>query len=161
MGYKNKPIPAGAKLEDVFKHTSGVYRHVARLFFDGFSGTTKDLVEQTNVSITSVWTAVKAFREAGLIYVSAWVKADNISPTLIAIYKAGNQPDAARPIPKDPTQSERNKKHRRAVRDRLLHEGDKYNWQGIAEALVPRRTPEEVAEINKLYVQWITESNHG
>ena len=161
MGYRVKPIPRDATLETLFMHTSGVYRQVARLFFNGFSGTTHDLAAKLDVSLSSVWMAIKAFKQAELIHIVRWVKPDNKPKSVMAVYCAGNEPDAPKPKPKDPTQVARNKKHRTLVKDKVEHEQDKYDWQGIAQALVPQRTPEQVAEINRLYLNWISEGTYG
>lgn len=161
MGYKLSPVPKGAKLEDLFTHKSNIYRQAARLFFGGHALTTNQLAEVTGMSLSSVWVAVKAFKDAGLIYISKWVKPEDKPTSVLPVYRAGNKVDAARPKPKSPTQNERNKKHRQLVKDKLEHEQDKYNWKGIAEALVPKRTPEQVAEVNRLYLNWVSEGMYG
>jgi DNA-binding FadR family transcriptional regulator len=161
MPYKMKPLPDDIKLEDLFTHDSMAYRQIARIFFNGHAKNTRELAQEINMSLGSVLMAVKVFKAKGLIHINGWTKEGKHPTTVLPIYRAGKREDAPRPPPKSATQSERNKKPRQSLRNRLLHEGDKYEWKGIAEALVPHRTPEQVAEINRLYLQWISEGVHG
>jgi DNA-binding transcriptional MocR family regulator len=161
MPYKMKPLPDDIKLEDLFTHDSMAYRQIARIFFNGHAKNTRELAQEINMSLGSVLMAVKVFKAKGLIHINGWTKEGKHPTTVLPIYRAGKREDAPRPPPKSATQSEGNKKHRQSLRNRLLDEANKYEWKGIAEALVPQRTVEEVAEVNRLYLNWISEGVYG
>lgn len=163
MAYKMKPLPHGTTLESLFTHGSASYRQVARMFFDGYIGTAGELAEAINVSKGSAWATTKAFKESNLIYIVQWTRPEGTRTTTYSpVYQAGNQPHAPKPKPKDPTQVERNRKHREAMKAKQLEEERRaYKWQGIAEALVPQRTEQERNEVNRMYLNWISEGVYG
>jgi hypothetical protein len=159
MAYKMKPLPEGVTLEELFKHKSSAYRQAARVFFNGHEVSARDLNGMTGMSMGSIWATVKAFRDRGLIYVTKWIKPGAGVTNPVPLYRAGNKPDAPKPKPKDPNQVARNRKHVEAKK--AAQEQQLYQWQGLAEALVPKRSKEEIQEINRLYLNWISEGVYG
>lgn len=153
MGYKMKPLPDGTTMQDLLNHTqSRAYRQLSRIFYSGAAVSTKDLVGMTNVSISSIWVAVKAMKDAGLIYIVRWEKPQNGGTTTLAVYKMGNMKDAPKPAPLPHTQK------RQAYKEQTPLEKappDVTVWHELANALVPKRTPEEIWEVNWRYLCWL------
>ena len=156
-----KPLPLDTKLEDLHNHKSRAYRQISKLLLTGGEFTTKELTKQIEMSEAAVWVVIKALRELGLVHICNWIKPENSPRATIPVHKAGSDPDAPRPPAKDATQKERSKKFRQEKQQRLLEEQNKYSWQGIAEALVPVRTVQEQHEVNRLYLNWISEGIYG
>jgi len=153
MAYKMKPLPEGVTLEDLFKHGSAAYRQVARVFFNGHAVTTKELHSITNMSMGSIWAAVKAFRESKLIYVTKWLPPEVGSTNALPVYRAGNKPDAVKPKPKNPMAAINSRRFRDNQRAKLFGpEVDSTAGIELAKALVPQRTVEEQRKVNWGYL---------
>jgi hypothetical protein len=105
------------------------------------------------MTIDSIWLALKAFKASGLIYISKWLLPDGQRTTPTPVYRAGNKLDAPKPEPKTKDIAERSKKYREAKKQ---VEECPYAWQGIHEALVPKRTEEEIREVNWGYLCYIS-----
>jgi hypothetical protein len=157
MAYKMKPLPEGVTLESLFTHASAAYRQVARVFFNGHAVTTKELHSITDMSMGSIWATVKAFRESRLIYVTKWLPPEVGSTNALPVYRAGNKPDAVKPKPKNPMAAINSKRFRDNQRTKVFDPNiDTTVFIELAKALVPQRSAEEVYEVNRNYLNWIS-----
>lgn len=160
MGYRMQPIPAGTTLQDLTKHSgSRAHRQISKLFLVGGQYTCNDLAALTGLSSGSTWASVNTMKTAGLIYISNWQRPKNGGTTLSAMYSAGNKKDAPRPPPLPQSQRRMSYAKKQVVVEEPTI--DPTHWQELAKALVPRRNEQEQHEVNRLYLNWISEGTYG
>jgi hypothetical protein len=154
MSKKMKPLPHDIALHELFTHQSRAYRQLSRIFHSGARATSKDLGMLMNMSMGSILMALKVFREHNLIYVCGWEQGGGTN--LLAVYRAGNFKDVAKPPPLPVTQRRAESKKLKEMAEQTKQE-DAGIYQELASALVPRRTEEEQHDVNWMYLNWISE----
>jgi hypothetical protein len=147
-------------ITELFYHVRRSYRTIARLFHSGARMTTKQMCRAISMSEGTVLETVNHMRQARLIHVAGWTKSELHATLLVPIYQLGNSPDVPKPAPKDTTAASRSKEHRQRIKDQE-QEQSRYAWHGLAQALVPSRNEQEQHQVNRLYLNWISEGTYG
>lgn len=137
-------------ITELFNHQRKSYRTVSRLLHTGEKMTTKYIAEQIEMSEGTVLDCVNHFREVGLIHIAGWEFSQLTSTILVPVYQLGNAPDVPKPKPKRADSAYRSKLHREKMKEREAQE-DTYRWQGLVQALIPKRTEEEMRKVNWAY----------
>ena len=135
-------IPEPVKeLPDYLKHRGLSYRLIAKHFMDGKGGTVTEIAKVLGVERSTANAVINRFHNAELIRISAWVKPLR-SAVPCPVYAAGNQKDAPSP-------------NQGAEVPRPTPESDDDHWIQMMHALAPRRSMEQVREINRLYAEYM------
>lgn len=149
-----------AKFIDFFESPHKVQAKIARVIVRAVEGlTVTEIQTLAGCSAATVRTTVQIMRRIKGVYVIAWRHGKVIMP----IYAVGSLPDAVKP------ESARAQVRKKAppstasvaasvvveVSPEVLH------FKNIASALVPKRNDQEQQEINRLYLNWISEGTYG
>ena len=129
------------ELPDYLKHRGLSYRLIAKHFMDGKSGTVTEIATAVGIERSTANAVIKRFHDAELIRISAWVKPLR-SSVPCPVYAAGNKKDAPSP-------------NEGANVPRPTPERDDDHWIHMMQALAPRRSMEQVREINRLYAEYM------
>lgn len=144
------------KFEELYTHPRHTYQKIAKALFKLQPTCVTQIAVDTGYSKQTVRNAVKFFRELGLIYVTHWASTKGSAKT--PFYRVGNRPDSIRKT--DKLYHYEKPKKQTVVKKIPVWEPDD-SWIELAKALVPRRTEEEIHEINRLYLNWISEGTYG
>ena len=126
-------------LEDYLKNKGVLYQSIAKYFLDGGSGTVTEIATTIGAVRSNASVVVKRFYEDGLISISEWVLPLR-SSRYCAVYTAGTIEDAPKP---------------NQVESEFLPEPEPEHWIHMMQALAPRRSMEQVREINRLYAEYM------
>lgn len=139
---------------DMLAHPTKSYKTVAQALKDNQPIDSIKLSELTGFNQSTVRGVIKFCRDNNLIYISQW--GVPTKEARLAMYSVGNKPDAERP--------DRLFKYRPSKKDKtplVFTKVGLADMKELAAALVPKRTPEEQAEVNRLYLNWISEGMYG
>ena len=145
------------KFEELYTHPRKTYQKVAKSLFKLQPTCVTMIAADTGYSKQTVRNTVKAFRELGLVYITHW--AATKGSARLPFYRVGNRPDSVRKSDKFYHYEKPTKQT--VVKKIPVWEEPDDSWVELARALVPRRTEAEVHEINRLYLNWISEGTYG
>jgi len=144
------------KFEDLYEHPKKSHRDIAKSLFKLQPASTKMIAADTGYTIQTVRATISNFRDFKVIYVVYWAPTKGSSK--LPFYQVGGEPDLIRKTDHAP---HANKPKKKVAAKRIqIWETDE-SLLDIARALVPSRTKEEVKEINRLYLNWISEGAYG
>lgn len=141
---------------DLLWHTRRTYRSIAKVLKDGAELTSRQISEQSGVAYSSIHSVMADFKKLGMAHVCGWARINGDMGGTTAIYKRGAGEDAPRPANLTREERRKQERERRAKKRQVVKP-----WEGIAEALVPMRSEQEAYEVNRLYLNWISEGNYG
>lgn len=119
--------------------------------------TAQDLMDKSGVSKTSVRKTLINMHRARFIHISHWVKLHESG--YVAAYSVGSKDDVAKPLSQRAVKEARRREEQEKTPAVKLAD----YYQALANALVPKRKPEEQRKVNNLYLNWISggEYEHG
>jgi hypothetical protein len=144
---------------DLLWHTRRSYRQVAKVLYDGAEMTARDIAKTTGISLASVQSSLADFKNMKMAHVCRWEKPEHQPTTTLAVYKIGDGEDAPRPKPRYLDDGQTKKARAQAKLD--AQEVQTQTWKDLAGRLVPKRTSQEQYEVNRLYLNWISEGVYG
>lgn len=145
------------KFEELYTHPRESYRKISKALYRLQPTCVTMIAEDVGLTRQTVRNAVKAFRDMGLIYITHW--ASTKGSAKLPFYRVGDRPDSIRKTDKH-YYYEKPKKQT-VVKKIQVWEEPTVNWGELSRALAPRRNEEEVHEINRLYLNWISEGTYG
>lgn len=142
---RQPPLPK--TFEELLEHPRQTYREVARALLRYQPANVNAITDHTGFTLGTVQGVVTQLKRANLIHVARWEKPTPRS--WLAAYAVGAGEDAVREV-----SDRRNRK-------KVAEPEPANRWQDVMRALVPKRTPEQIAEVNRLYLNWISEGMYG
>ena len=144
------------KFEELYEHPRESYRTVAKALYRLQPTCVAMIASDTGLTCQTVRNIIKAFRDLGLIYVTHWAATKGSAK--LPFYRVGDRPDSIRKT--DSIKQYGKVKKQTVIKKLPVWELDD-SWVELAKALVPRRTETEIHEINRLYLNWISEGTYG
>jgi len=132
-------------------------RNIAKAIADGKGVTVRDICKIADVGISTTQTTIMEMKRHRYIYICGWEKtnANGRAPK----YAVGDKPDVPRPKPKRPA-THGEQKARVVVHHTIAEKHAQY-CNKLQKALVPVRDPQGQAEVNRQYLNWISEGVYG
>jgi hypothetical protein len=158
---KRAPIETPTSLYDCTLSSDQSLAELAALFRGGKGYTSKEIYNTSKFSQTTVKKRLGYLKTKKLIHIHKWVRVT--AHTCSAVYKAGSKPDAPRPEAQD---AWKKAKARRANPPPATAADIKaaqlaVHCNELASLLVPMRNAQEQEEVNRMYLNWISEGIHG
>lgn len=147
------------RFADIFDSPHPIQVKIARVIARSEKGlTVPEIQELAGCSADSVRTLLKVLRAIKGVYISDWRQGRNAT----AVYSLGSLPDVEKPVLERSTvlvskQAAPVSVEREAIKEEALSS----QYQALIKALVPKRNEQEQREINRLYLNWISEGIYG
>jgi hypothetical protein len=139
---------------DLLWHTRRSYRQVAKVLYDGAEMTAREMAEKTGISLASVQSSLADFKNMKMAHVCRWEKPEHQPTTTLAVYKIGDGEDAPRPKPRYLDDGQTKKARAQAKLD--AQEVQTQTWKDLTKLLIPKRTPQEMREVNWRYLCYLS-----
>jgi len=158
---KRAPIKTPTSLYDCTLSTNQALAELATFFGDEKGHTAKEMYAASQFAQTTVKKRLWYLKTLKLIYIHKWVR-DN-RHTWAAVYKAGPGPDAPRPEAQEAWKKAKAKKANRppVTAEDIKAAQQTAHCNELASLLVPLRSAQEQEEVNRMYLNWISEGVHG
>ena len=158
---KRKPTETPTSLYDCTLSSDQSLAELAALFRGGKGYTSKEIYNTSKFSQTTVKKRLGYLKTKKLIHIHKWVRVT--VHTCSAVYKAGSKPDAPRP---EAQEAWKKAKARRAGIPLVTPADIKAaqlaaHCNELASLLVPMRNAQEQEEVNRMYLNWISEGVYG
>lgn len=137
-------------LEDLYSHPTKSYRAVYAAIEELQPVGSTGVRERTGYSVNIVNDRIKFLKNHGLIHIAKW---DTVRCTRFALYAVGRKDDAPRPV----TQYQEYIK----TRNDYVPPSMSDHVKDLQEALVPKRSPEEIHKVNWAYLKYISGESYG
>ncbi len=139
---------------DLLWHTRRSYRQVAKVLYDGAEMTARDIAKTTGISLASVQASLADFKNMKMAHVCGWENPEDRPNSALAIYKIDEGEDAPRPKPRYLDDDQTKKERAQAKLD--AQEVQNQTWRDLASLLIPKRTPQEMQEVNWRYLCYVS-----
>ena len=150
------------KFKDFYESPHPIQVKIARIIARAKKGLTAyEIQDLAGCSVYSVRTVLKTMKAIKGVYIVGWRRT---APTaLTALYAMGSLPDVEKPASVRDQELVQKKVRKLIItpvaaveaRPEMLH------YKALAEALVPKRNEQEQREVNRLYLNWISEGTYG
>lgn len=149
-----RPTTSPQTYGDLLWHPRISYRKVSKALYDGDELTSPQIAEMTGVSLTSVKNSLAYFKQLGFVHVCRWEMPEDKPNSVFAVYKLGKGLNAPKPAPRY-LEDYRAKKAEKEEAKKIAQQGVQA-WKTLTECLVPKRSDEEIHEVNWRYLCWIS-----
>ena len=150
------------KFKDFYESPHPVQSKIARVIARAKKGLTAyEIQDLAGCSVYSVRTVLKTMKAIKGVYIVGWRRT---APTsLTAVYAMGSLPDVEKPTSVRDKELVRKKVSKLIIRPVEVVEDspETLHHKALAEALVPKRNEQEQREVNRLYLNWISEGTYG
>jgi hypothetical protein len=158
---------APKRFTDYFSSPHPVQAKIARAISRTKKGLTAyEIQDLAECSVYSVRSVLKAMQAIKAVYICEWRRTSTTG--LTAAYKVGSLPDAEKPkLIRDQVLVQKNieqpvvKKSKEAKVIEVAPCPITQHLIALAKALVPERNEQEQREVNRLYLNWISEGIYG
>lgn len=143
---------------DFFESPYKVQAKIARVIVRAVKGlTVPEIQELAGCSADTVRTTLKTMQQIKGVYIADWKHGKTITP----VYAVGSLPDVEKPLSVREKVSAQKKAPVAAASVVVAASPEVTHFKNIASALVPKRNDQEQQEINRLYLNWISEGTYG
>ena len=150
------------KFKDFYESPHPIQAKIARVIARANKGLTAyEIQDLAGCSVYSVRTVLKTMKAIKGVYIVDWVRT---APTsLTAVYAMGSLPDVEKPTSVRDRELVRKKVSKRVIRAVEVVEDspESLHYKALAEVLVPKRNEQEQRDVNRLYLNWISEGTYG
>lgn len=150
------------KFKDYYDSPHPVQAKIARVIARAKKGLTAyEIQDLAGCSVYSVRTVLKTMKAIKGVYIVDWVRT---APTaLTAVYAMGSLPDVEKPTSVRDKELMQKKVSKRAIRPVEVVEDspETLHYRALTKAIVPKRNEQEQQEVNRLYLNWISEGTYG
>jgi len=150
------------KFKDFYESPHPIQAKIARVIARAKKGLTAyEIQDLAGCSVYSVRTVLKTMKAIKGVYIVGWRRT---APTsLTAVYAMGSLPDVEKPTSVRDRELVRKKVSKRVIRAVEVVEDspESLHYKALAEVLVPKRNEQEQREVNRLYLNWISEGTYG
>ena len=158
---------APKRFTDYFSSPHPVQAKIARAISRTKKGLTAyEIQDLAECSVYSVRSVLKAMQAIKAVYICEWRRTSTTG--LTAAYKVGSLPDAEKPkIVRDQVLVQKNIEQpvvKKSKEDKVIEAAPCPITQhliALSKALVPKRNEQEQQEVNRLYLNWISEGIYG
>ena len=150
------------KFKDFYESPHPIQAKIARIIARAKKGLTAyEIQDLAGCSVYSVRTVLKTMKAIKGVYIVGWIRT---APTsLTAVYAMGSLPDVEKPTSVRDKELVRKKVSKLIIRPVEVVEDspESLHYKALAEVLVPKRNEQEQREVNRLYLNWISEGTYG
>ena len=150
------------KFKDFYESPHPIQAKIARVIARAKKGLTAyEIQDLAGCSVYSVRTVLKTMKAVKGVYIVGWRRT---APTaLTALYAMGSLPDVEKPTSVRDRELVRKKVSKRVIRavEAVEDSPESLHYKALAEVLVPKRNEQEQREVNRLYLNWISEGTYG
>jgi hypothetical protein len=154
-----KPTTPPRSYNDLLWHSRPSYRQVAYALNKGAELTGVQITELTGVTHTSVKNALAYFKQLNFIHVCRWEFPEDKPNSTYAVYVKGAGVNVPKPAPRYLDDYKAKKEEAQELK-RHQEQGVQ-PWRELVRCLVPTRNEQEQREVNRLYLNWISEGVYG
>jgi hypothetical protein len=148
--------------KDFYESPHPVQSKIARVIARAKKGLTAyEIQDLAGCSVYSVRTVLKTMKAIEGVYIVGWRRT---APTaLTALYAMGSLPDVEKPASVRDQELVRKKVGKLIITPVAAVEAspEMLHYQALAGVLVPKRNEQEQREVNRLYLNWISEGTYG
>lgn len=145
---------------DFFESPYKVQAKIARVIVRAAKGlTVPEIQELAGCSADTVRTTLRAMQSIKGVYIADWRHDKNITP----VYAVGSLPDVEKPLSvREKVAIQKNACGSQVARvENHTDSPEALHFKNIASALVPLRNDQEQQEVNRLYLNWISDGTYG
>jgi hypothetical protein len=150
------------KFKDFYESPHPIQAKIARVIARAKKGLTAyEIQDLAGCSVYSVRTVLKTMKAVKGVYIVGWRRT---APTaLTAVYAMGSLPDVEKPTSVRDQELVRKKVSKLIIRPVEVVEDSPeiLHCRELSGALVPKRNEQEQREVNRLYLNWISEGTYG
>ena len=150
------------KFKDFYESPHPVQSKIARVIARANKGLTAyEIQDLAGCSVYSVRTVLKTMKAIKGVYIVGWRRT---APTaLTALYAMGSLPDVEKPAPVRDQELVQKKVSKLIITPVAAVEAspEMLHYKALAGVLVPKRNEQEQQEVNRLYLNWISEGTYG
>ena len=150
------------KFKDFYESPHPIQAKIARIIARAKKGLTAyEIQDLAGCSVYSVRTVLKTMKAIKGVYIVGWRRT---APTaLTALYAMGSLPDVEKPAPVRDQELVQKKVSKLIITPVAAVEAspEMLHYKALAGVLVPKRNEQEQQEVNRLYLNWISEGTYG
>jgi hypothetical protein len=150
------------KFKDFYESPHPVQSKIARIIARAKKGLTAyEIQDLAGCSVYSVRTVLKTMKAIKGVYIVGWRRT---APTaLTALYAMGSLPDVEKPASVRDQELVQKKVSKIIITpvEAVEASPETLHYKALAGVLVPKRNEQEQQEVNRLYLNWISEGTYG